>query len=574
MTWTARRRSASGLLLALVLVVSACGGTTPASGSASGTPATGAASGAAGSPSAEPSAASSAPPSGGALTYGVQDSEIAWLDPAEAYDVTSAPAVRLMFETLVGYDSGTNLVPVLATEMPTVSADGMTYTFKLRTGVKFVKPDGTVLREMTADDVVYSLNRILDPTLKPAPSPVGGAFFSVIEGGQDVLDGKTKTASGIKAVDPSTVEVKIVKPDRTFLYILAMTFGSVVPKELAGQDATAFSGSPVGTGPYLLKEYAKGEKAVFTRNPAYWGRPGEADTIEFRLNLDPTTELQQVEAGQLDLMGYDIEPGQYAATVNDPRFKDQVVRNADVATNYLSIDTSGPNKGLADVKVRQAMNYAIDKENLKKLRNGRGVVADCIFPTNLPGFDPACKPYTYDVERAKALMKEAGFDAGFKTKLYYIESEIAKVAAQAMQADLAKIGIDAELVGQDFDTLLGTIAKPHAAPLVFIGWYQDWPDPADFIDPILSCGTAVENGANISWYCNKEVDALAAAARGEPDDTKRLAAYKDIQARIMADAPWIPTDHPEFVILRGKRVPDFKLHPVWRFDLANVVVKP
>ena len=125
------------------------------------------------------------------------------LDPALAYDTTSWTVTRMLYDQLVMYaENSTELIPGLAEAMPTISADGLTYTFKLRPGVKFVKGDGTVLRDMTADDVVASLNRILDPNLKPSPSPVGPAFFSIIEGAQAVLDGKAKTASGLVAVDP------------------------------------------------------------------------------------------------------------------------------------------------------------------------------------------------------------------------------------------------------------------------------------------------------------------------------------------------------------------------------------
>jgi len=218
-------------------------------------------------------------------------------------------AARMLYDQLVEYDATTTkLVPGLAQEMPTVSADGRVYTFKLRSGVKFYKSDGSVLREMNSGDVVASLNRILDQGFKPNPSPVGAAFFSIIDGSADVLAGKAKTASGIKAVDPLTVEITLTKPDKRLPYILAMMFGSVVPAE-SPSDATEFAKSPVGTGPYHLVEYKQGQIARFERNADYWGSAPANAGVEIRIGLDANTQLQQTETNQLDLMSDPIPGG-------------------------------------------------------------------------------------------------------------------------------------------------------------------------------------------------------------------------------------------------------------------------
>jgi ABC-type transport system substrate-binding protein len=292
------------VLATVGLLVTACGGSaTPAPTSA---PATAAPTGAAPSASvaeASPSAAASTIPRGGTLSIAYQ-SDLQHLDPAVMYDTVGIAAVRLMFEAPLTYDTGTKLQPMLASEMPTVSPDGKTYTIKFRTGVNFVNEDGSVLREMKADDFVYSINRVLDPNLKPAPSPVSGAFFGNIVGAAEVLSGKAKTASGIKAIDATTVEIDLVKADATFDNILATTFASVVPKELATQDTAAFDAKPVGTGPYVLSAYTKGQQATFKANTHYWlaGQP-YLDEIDFKVGVDDNAALQQVEAGTLDLLG-------------------------------------------------------------------------------------------------------------------------------------------------------------------------------------------------------------------------------------------------------------------------------
>ena len=184
------------------------------------------------------------------------------LDPALAYDTTSWTVTRMLYDQLVMYaENSTELIPGLAEAMPTVSADGLTYTFKLRPGVKFIKGDGTVLRDMTADDVVASLNRILDPKLKPNPSPVGAAFFSIIDGAQAVLDGKATDSVGSGRRRPAdrrhqAGQARQAAARRSWPWASV----SIVPKELAGQDTAAFEKAPVGTGPYYLESYHAGQQ--------------------------------------------------------------------------------------------------------------------------------------------------------------------------------------------------------------------------------------------------------------------------------------------------------------------------
>ena len=520
-----------------------------------------------------PSGSSGAPSHGGTLSIAFQG-DIQSLDPAIAYDTESWAMQQLLFSTLVTFDRNAKLVPELAESMPTVSADGKTYTFTLRKGVNFVKSDGSVLREMTADDVVYSLNRVLDPNLTPNPSPVATSFFGNIVGAADVIAGKVTAASGIKALDANTVEIDVVQPDRTLLDVLADPFGGIVPKEYAKVDSAAFSAAPIGTGPFYLKSYTKGQEAVFVRNPHYWqtGLP-YLDEIDVHVGVDANSQLQQVEAGTLDITGDPFPSGSFTSVVNDARYKDRIVHQTLVSVLYIWMDTQSPNTPLKDVKVRQAVNYAINKENILKIVHNAGVVANCIFPSSMPGgYDPNCKPYTYDVAKAKQLMADAGYPNGFSTTFYTDTADPDPQIAQAIQQDLAAINIKVNVVTQEWATFLTTVETPHAAPMGYVSWYQDYPDPSDFVDPILSCATAVKGGSNFALYCNKSVDANAAAAKGEQDATKRTAEYQAIQNQIMADAPWVPIWHQEWYTLLSPRVQTFYLHPVWYYDLGNYSV--
>jgi peptide/nickel transport system substrate-binding protein/oligopeptide transport system substrate-binding protein len=191
----------------------------------------------------------------------------------------------------------------------------------------------------------------------------------------------------------------------------------------------------------------------------------------------------------------------------------------------------------------------------------------------MPGHDAACNPYPRDLEKAKALMAEAA-NPGFTTQLYTDTQVISLSLAESIKADLAQIGIDVEIIQQDFDVLIGTITTPHAAPMVHIGWFQDFPDPSDFIDPILSCATAVEGGSNQAWYCNPDVDAKAAEARQVVDLEEATPLYQAIEQQIMADAPWVPLTFPLVSSLKSERLQGFdRIHPVYWWDFWNYSVE-
>jgi peptide/nickel transport system substrate-binding protein/oligopeptide transport system substrate-binding protein len=239
------------------------------------------------------------------------------------------------------------------------------------------------------------------------------------------------------------------------------------------------------------------------------------------------------------------------------------------------MDTQQANNGpLSKVAVRQALNYAIDKDNILKLVHGTGVRAECILPPDMPGYDPNCHPYSFDQAKAKQMLADAGYPNGFESTLYTDTTDPDPQIAQALQQDLAAVGVKVNIVTEEFATFLDRIYTPHKAPMGYVGWFQDYPDPSDFFDPLLSCQAAVQGGANPSLYCNKAVDAIMAQARGETDSAKRLLMYQDIQNKIMAEAPWVPLRHQVWFTLVSTRVATFSLHPVWLYDLRSYSVKP
>jgi len=292
------RKALFSLVSVLLLVATACGGAaTTASPSAQ--PANTAAPSNTAAPAATPgsptaAASAGAPQKGGELVVAYKD-DLATLDPAIGYDWTNWPAEKLIFDGLLDYDNGTTLMPRLAESMPTVNTDATVYTFKLRQGVKFSNG-----REFTADDVLYTLTRVLDPK---TASP-GAGFFTGIAGAADFQAGKATTVSGIKAIDPHTVEFTLAAPDVTFLNKMALNFAYIVPKEEVDKAGANFGHAPVGTGPYTLQEWKAGQSLTFVRNPNYFyeGLP-YLDKITLNVGVANDVALLQIEKGDIQLMG-------------------------------------------------------------------------------------------------------------------------------------------------------------------------------------------------------------------------------------------------------------------------------
>jgi len=485
---------------------------------------------------------------GGDIVITYKD-DVATLDPAIGYDWQNWSMIKSLFDGLMDYVPGTTeLRPGLA-ESYDMSDDGLTYTFHLRPGVKFHNG-----REMTADDVKYSLDRV---TLPATQSP-GAGFFASIKGADAMADGSATALEGVTVVDPQTVKIELTRPDATFLHVMALNFSHVVPKEAVEAAGGDFGHQPVGTGAFRLKEWTTGQRVVFEKNPDYWlaGFP-YLDQITFEIGQEPVVALLRLQNGEVDVPGDGIPPAKFTEVMADPDQKARVVEGGQLQTGYVTMNVTQP--PFDKVEVRRAVNMALNKDRIVQMINNRAIPANQPLPPTMPGYTEGYAGYPYDVEGAKKLLSDAGVGDGFQTELYVMNTDPNPRIAQAIQQDLKAIGIDAQIqsLAQANVIEAGGAGK---APMIWSGgmaWIADFPDASNFYGPILGCAGAEEGGWNWAKYCNEDLDKAAAAAdaMARPEEQEaRLKAWSDIYMKVMEDAPWAPVFNEQRFTMKSPRM--------------------
>jgi len=485
---------------------------------------------------------------GGAMVMTYKD-DVATLDPAIGYDWQNWSMIRSLFDGLMDYVPGTTDLRLGLAESYEISEDGLSYTFKLRPGVKFHNG-----REMTADDVKYSLDRV---TLPATQSP-GSGFFASIKGYDAMVGGTATSLEGVVVVDPLTVRIDLSRPDATFLHVMAINFASVVPKEAVEAANGDFGKMPVGTGAFKMTEWTLGQRLVFARNTDYW-RAGEPylDQVTFEFGQEPIVALLRLQNGEIDVAGDGIPPAKFTEVMADPVQKARVVEGGMLHTGYITMNVTAP--PFDKVEVRRAVNMAINKARVVQVINNRAVPATQPLPPAMPGYTADYAGYAYDVEAAKKLLADAGLPDGFETDLYAMNTDPNPRIAQAIQQDLAAIGITANIQSLAQANVIEA-GGAGTAPMIWSGgmaWVADFPDPSNFYGPILGCAGAEPGGWNWAKYCNADLDKAAVAADSMSDPAKsadRLKAWSDIYMKVMEDAPWAPVFNDQRFTMKSDRM--------------------
>src|SRR5438874_8257008 len=440
------------------------------------------------------------------------------LDPALSTDVPTGRAVGYVFDGLTRFTPAAEVAPGLA-ERWDVSPDGRTYTFHLRRNVTF--HDGTSL---VARDVVTSWERALDPKTKSSASE----FLYPIKGARDFHSQKTSNIAGVTVRDDSTVVVTLEEPLASLVKLLAMPVASIVPQHVAPN----FGEHPIGTGPWRFVDWRHDDYLLFARNDQYFLGAPKAESLQARIIAEPSTSVAEFESGTVDVL--QIPAGQTREWEEDESRRSLLSSTPALELVYVGINTTrGP---LADVRVRQAINYAVDINTIvDRLISGRGTRAAGVIPPTLAGYDSTRRPYPYDTAKAKQLLTAAGHPNGIDVELWTSTTPIYVRIAETMQAYLNAVGIRTKVVQRE-SAASRAAARKGETDMILKDWYADYPDAENFLYPLLYSGNK-GSGGNVSFYANAQFDSTILAARRELNDATRTFLLREADSIAFVEAP-------------------------------------
>ncbi len=522
----------AALVLASVLALAGCSGNNSNSNTGNSPGSSPASNSSSPAPSGTP-ADSSATSQDTLITARGGDS--AALDAAIVTDGESIKVTQQMFEGLLDYKPGTTEVQPKLAESYEVTPDGLTYTFKLKQGVKF--SDGT---DFNADAVVFNFNRWSDPKSEFKFEGDSFDYYDSMFG----PDG-SRVIKEVTAVDASTVKFVLNKPQAPFLQNIAMpSFGIGSPTAIK-EKKDKFKSEPVGTGPFVFKEWQRNDSITLEKNPTYWqqGLP-KLNKVVFKVIPDNSARLTALQNGEIDLME-GVNPDDLKTLEGNADLQ-KIVR-ASFNVGYLGFNTK--KAPFDNPKVRQALSYAVNKDAIiQAFYGGLAEKATNPMPPSTLGYNKDVQDYPYDLEKAKSLLAEAGYANGLPNEMIFYAMPVArpympdgKKVAEAIQADFAKIGVKTKIESPEWATYLDDVKKGDKEDLFMLGWTGDNGDPDNFLFTLLHKDAIGSN--NYSFYSNEEVNKLLSEGQSETDNAKREELYKQAQVLIKQDAPWIPLVH-------------------------------
>ena len=450
------------------------------------------------------------------------------LDPALVTDATSYEVVIEIFSGLVKLTGDTNnpVVTDLA-ESFTVSQDGKTYKFVLRDGLKF--SDGS---PVTALDFKWSWERAASPETE---SSIVDEFLGDIIGVKEIIDGTATTASGIEVIDDLTLQVTIDAPKPYFIAKLTYPIAFVVNRDNINSGGENWTDTPVGTGPFVLKEYSIGERIVLARNDNYWGDPAYLD--EVHMLLAGGSAMAMYENDEIDITGVGLADLERVQDPEEEINKDLVSVPPSYSVSYIGFNAEEP--PFDDVHFRRALNYAVDKElvanqvfsNLVRPANG-------IIPPGFVGFNPDLDPLSFDPDKAMEELSLSKYADDRPRIIITIPGTGGSPGLTTeVVADMWRRTLDLEVDIQQVEwaTFLQDLHRNRLQAYT-LGWNADYPDPHTFVDVLFRTGSSINN----TNYSNTEVDSLLEQANTESDPARRIELYQNAEQMIIDDAAWLP----------------------------------
>jgi len=480
------------------------------------------------------------------------------LDPARESDGESFAVSEQIFDCLIEFNPGTTeIIPSLA-EKWDISKDNLVYVFYLRKGVKF--HDGT---PVNAQAVVFSFERQFkedNEYNKYGPWKYWGYMdmSSIIE--------------SVTAKDDYTVEFRLKRVEAPFLSDLAMTFSSIVSPTAFMKDPEGFSSHPVGSGAFKFVSWTKDSEIVLEKNNDYWGSV-MVDRVILKVIPDATARWLALQKAEVDLIEF---PSADDLPAMEKDSNIQLIQQPGLNVGYLALNTQ--KKPYDDKRVRQAMNYAINKkEIIKAVYGNAGQEAKNPLPPIIWSYNDDIEEYPYNPKKAMDLLMQAGYPNGFNTQLWAMPvarpyNPNARKVAEIMQAQLAKVNIKAEIISYEWGTYLDkTDNGEHQAAM--LGWTGDNGDPDNFLFVLLSIPSAEVPASNIAFWKNEEFNNLIIEAKTITDVDQRSVLYKKAQEIFHEEAPWVPIAHSVVTVPTRKYVKNYYIYPtgIHKFKYVKIV---
>jgi peptide/nickel transport system substrate-binding protein len=468
-------------------------------------------------------------------------------DPIIGYTGTAWEAIcNLLFAPLYSYGADGSPRPNAAAAMPTITKGGTVYRIPLRTDVLFHNG-----RPVVASDYQYSWTRLLDPRLASWAS----SYVYTIKGAKQLFEKKATTLTGVRVIDPHTIEVTLTQPDVTFLYALTQPFMAPVPKEVVKQFGKDFSTHVVGNGPFsLVKHDSQAQTMTFKRFDKYfWKGLPYLDEVEFVWGVDPGVQLLKLQRGEVDLLGDGLSGPTLARANATSSLKKYIFEQPLLSARWTNLHPRVP--AFADKRVRQALNYATDRKALERLTTGEASAWGVPFPKAMLGKERTFHSYTYDPDRAKSLMKQAGV-SNVKATLWTSDEPEPTVGAFLQQA-WAAVGVHVTLKQATADAINELVAK-QKVDAWFSTYYAIYPTAIDLISQYWES----DGVANYTHYKNPQVDALTAQARRTVDASQRDALLAKVESLVGNDAAAVFLENVNWIMGRN---PDLK-----NFDYSGV----
>jgi peptide/nickel transport system substrate-binding protein/oligopeptide transport system substrate-binding protein len=454
--------------------------------------------------------------------------EPATLDPARIGDIYSRSISQQIFDGLVQFDRTLMVAPALASFWK-ASRDGRTWTFKLRRGVRFHHG-----REVTADDVIYSLTRLLDPSRKSGAAEL----FLAIRGAREFSEARAKTVAGLTAPDPYTVEISLGEPFAQFVSVLAIGHAKIVPRDVVEALGEQFGSQPIGTGPFKFVRWVRGKEIVLGANQDYFDGPPKLSGVVYKIFPGEAIDamFRAFREGELEDSPIPLPDRERAEGMPY-----QYIRRPMFSVRFYGLNAR--HKPLDDPRVRRAIAHAIDREGLlSEIFRDRYHPARGVLPPGTPGYNPELEPIPYAPSRARQLLKEAGFGGARPVPLVIwssVRSERIVREHEVLRKQLAEVGVQAEFRYETSWPAFSRMLAEGKIPAFLYAWYADVPDPDNFLYKLFYS----KSPRNFFGYANPSVDLLLERARGETELRTRVDLYRRAEQLIVRDAIVVPIWH-------------------------------